>query len=268
MRICDSKLLATALVLTSALATPALAQKQGLAPNAVVGTNARPFTISAPGSYVLDRSLDARYGGPAVRIRASDVTLDLAGHTLRGPGGRQGVGILIEGASNVRVFDGHLTQLGIGVQVVGGTNVAVTDLQIDGEDSGGAPPDVEIGILLVDTRGARIARNTITDTFLGIFVRGDGSGGNRIYENLLTGGDNGELAICYNPAPGQSGGGPHGDLVVDNVISRFRRGLSLSTDSSGNVVRDNTIAFFEIDIQEATPGTNIIEDNDEIQILP
>ncbi|HSM14869.1 MAG TPA: right-handed parallel beta-helix repeat-containing protein [Thermoanaerobaculia bacterium] len=229
---------------------------------------ARPIVITRPGSYYLVRNIDSYGNQPVIRILADRVTLDLRGHSLRGPGERQGTGVLIEGASDVRVFGGHLSRFGIGVQVVGGTNVAVEGLQIDGEDKGGAPPDVEIGIMLVETRGARIVSNTITETFLGIFVRGDGSSGNLVADNVVTGGDNGELAICYNPAPGQPGGGPHGDLVTGNVMTRYRRGLSLSADTSGNVVRDNTIAYFDFSIQEATPGTNLIEDNHEIQILP
>jgi len=263
---------AALLLLGLALAAPVAAQSDAedsifqaqLGPQPIV----RSVVIHRPGSYYLARDLVSSSDGPVITILADRVTLDLRGHSLRGPGKRQGTGILIEGASDVRVFGGHLSLFGIGVQILGSTNVSVEKLQIDGEDSGGAPPDVEIGILLVDTRGARIERNAITGTFLGVFVRGDGSGGNRITDNVVTGGDHGELAICYNPAPGQPGGGPHGDLVTGNLLSRYRRGLSLSADSSGNVVRDNTVAYFDFSIQEATPGTNLIEDNHEIQILP
>lgn len=225
----------------------------------------RPITLSKPGAYVLDRDLLIG-GGVAIEITGRDVTLDLAGHNLAGPGERGGVGIRIREATNVRVFNGHVRRFGIGVQVLASTNVSVQGLQIDGMDSGGAPPDVEIGILLVNSRGIRVADNTITDTFLGIFVRGEASAGNRIADNLITGGDAGELGICYNPAPGESSGGPHGDLVYGNVVSRFRRGLALSPDSTGNVVRNNTIAFFDLGIVEETAASNVIAGNDELQI--
>ena len=49
-------------------------------------------------------------------------------------------------------------------------------------------------------------------------------------------------------------------------MSRFRRGLALSADSTGNVVRENTLAYFDLAIEEATPGSNVIRDNDEVQI--
>ncbi|MEO7794500.1 MAG: NosD domain-containing protein [Thermoanaerobaculia bacterium] len=225
-----------------------------------------PRVIRDPGNYRLARSLQSDAARTIIQIEASDVTLDLGGFTLTGPGSRQGIGISVVGASNVKIFNGHIQRLGIGISTEGATNVVIEDLQIDGIDSGGAPPDVEIGVLLVNTRGARVMNNVVTNTFLGIFVRGDGSSGNRIYGNLLTGGDNGELAICYNPAPGSSVGGPHGDLVTHNSVARFRRGLSLSPDSTGNVVRENTLAYFDIGIQEGTADSNLLLANDTIQI--
>lgn len=246
------------------LAEPVSALGEPEVDAAVKRVTRQPLTFSNPGAYVLDRDLLIDEG-VAIEITGRDVTLDLAGHHLEGPGEREGVGIRIREANNVRVFNGHVRRFGIGVQVLASTNVSVQGLQIDGMDSGGAPPDIEIGILLVNSRGVRVTDNTITDTFLGIFVRGEGSHGNRIAGNLITGGDAGELGICYNPAPGGSGG-PHGDLVYGNVVTRYRRGLALSANSTGNVVRDNTIAFFDLGIIEATPASNVIDDNDELQI--
>ncbi len=228
----------------------------------------RPTVITRPGSYVLAANIDASGVPTAIRIQASDVTIDLAGYTIWGPGGRQGIGIEIDGASNVAVRNGHLQHFGIGVKAMNASNLAIEGLQIDGEDSGGAPPDVEIGVLLVDVRGARVTDNVVTDTFLGIFVRGEGSGANRIAGNLLAGGANAELGICYNPAPGLSSGGPNGDLVYGNTVSGFRRGMAFSTDSINNVVKGNTLAFLDIAVDEASPGANLVFDNDEVDLAP
>jgi len=225
----------------------------------------RPLVITRSGDYILDRDF-INMPGTAIQIEANEVTLDLGGHRIVGPGDREGVGIAVVGASNVRVRNGHLARLGIGVQLVGATNVVVENLQIDGVDSGGAPPDVEIGILLVNSRGCQIQNNVITETFLGIFVRGEGSGGNRVTDNVITGGDQGELAICYNPAPGETGG-PDGDLISGNLVSRFRRGMSFSDGSAGNVIRDNTVAYFDLGISEAAMGDNLIEENHLVQIV-
>ena len=50
-----------------------------------------------------------------------------------------------------------------------------------------------------NSRAVFVERNVISRTFLGVFVRGGGSGGNRIAENTLVGGESGQLGICYNP---------------------------------------------------------------------
>jgi len=253
-----------------ALAPAAPAGAQSTGPEVAVAAPEalrQPFVIRRPGSYFLPSN--RRVGDiTAIEIVSGDVTLDLRGHSVIGPGGRRGVGIAVRGVSNVRVHNGNLQNLAIGVLVEGATNVVVEDLKIDGQDSGGSPPDVEIGVLLVETRGARVSGNVITDTFLGVFVRGEESGGNRISGNLITGGANGQLAICYNPAPDATDGGPDGDLVADNVISHFSQGMAFSADSTGNVVRGNAVAFFDAGIVEATAGSNVIAGNDEVQIAP
>jgi len=255
----------TILVLTLVAFGP-LALTAAAQPAPAVRMIRNPTVITRPGAYLLARDVITHDDSPAIVIDSNEVSLDLGGHRLVGPPGRIGVGVAVMGATDVRIHNGSIARYKVGVLLNGAKNVIVENLQIDGVDSGGAPPDIEIGMLLLNTRGARIADNVITDTFLGIFVRGDGSGGNRIEGNLLTAGDQGELGICYNPAPGESSGGPHGDLVTGNVVSRFRRGLSLSTDSSGNVVRGNTLAYIDLAIQNATPGANLVEDNYEQQI--
>ncbi|REJ75110.1 MAG: hypothetical protein DWQ36_06060 [Acidobacteria bacterium] len=224
----------------------------------------RPVQIERSGSYVLSRDL-LLDGEVAIEITASDVTLDLAGHAVVGSGDLDGVGISIAGATNVKVSGGNIRSQGIGVRVTDSTNVEIADLRIDADDAGGAPPAIEIGVLIVDSRGVVVRGNTITETFLGVFVRGANSSGNYITGNTITGGDNGELAICYNPAPGGTGG-PSGDLIAGNLISRFRRGFSFSADSAGNVLQGNTFAYFDLGIVEATPQSNVIEGNVEIEI--
>ena len=254
-------LLLLAFAAVTSLAPPAAAASQPT-PRLI----RRATVIDRPGAYLVVRNILTDGDTPAITITADEVSLDLGGYRLAGPGGRVGVGIAVMGATDVKITNGSLERFGIGVFLQGANNAVVENLQIDGIDSGGAPPDVEIGVLALDTRGARIANNVITDTFLGIFVRGDASVGNAIRDNVVTAGEQGELGICFNPAPGMTTGGPHGNLVTGNLVSRYRRGLSLSTDSSGNVVRGNTLAYIDLSIQEATPGSNLVADNDEQQI--
>jgi hypothetical protein len=221
-----------------------------------------PIVIDQPGKYVLRRDLHAT--DVAIVIRASQVTLDLAGHALWGPGGK-GVGIRVEDSSGVAVRDGSAGWFGTGVEVLRSRNVTLEHLRILGEDRGGVPPAIEIGILIVDSRGVLVQNNVIVDTFLGIFVRGGGSAGNRIVENLMTGGQNGQIGICYNPAMGAGPAGPRGDLVYANHIARFQTGISLSAESVANIIRENNIAFLTQAITEASPGTNVLADNLSVQ---
>jgi len=225
--------------------------------------------ITRSGSYLLERDMAATAARPAIRVLANDVTLDLDGHRLTGPGNRVGVGISIEGVSSVRVFNGRGARLGIGVRIQDSNNVTVDGLQIVGEDLGGPPPEIEIGILVVNSRAVVLTNNAISRVFLGIFIRGGGSGGNRIAMNTLTGDANGALGICYNPSPTPGASdGPQGDLVYGNLISRFGTGIATSAASIGNVFRGNTIAYFTAAVDEATPGSNVFEENAAVQITP
>jgi len=225
------------------------------------------LVITRPGSYTLRRGIKVREPGDAVVITASDVSLDLNGHTLMGPGGKQGVGVRIEDATGVRVHGGIIARFGTGVQVAGSSNVRVEGLQIYAEDGGGPPPG-EVGILILNSRGVSIERNLISQTFLGIFVRGAASAGNRIAFNTLTGGANGQIGICYNPDGSGDPTGPSGDLVYNNLSSRWNVGIQTSAGTSGNIFRENALAYFQVAFQEVGANQNVLQDNASIAITP
>jgi hypothetical protein len=224
-----------------------------------------PTTIDRPGAYVLRRDITLDEAGTAIVVAASNVTLDLNGHTLAGPGGKQGVGLRVEGVGAVRVHNGTIGRFGTGVEVRNSSNVRVEDLQVQGEDGGGPPPG-EIGVLIVNSRAVAVERNVISRTFLGVFVRGGGSGGNRIANNTLTGGRNGQLGICYNPDGSGSPAGPSGDLVYNNLISRYQLGIQTSAGTLGNIFRENAIAYAQQAIHEIVAGQNLFDQNLAIQI--
>jgi nitrous oxidase accessory protein NosD len=226
-----------------------------------------PTVIARPGCYVLSRNFSLEESGTAIAIAASNVSLDLAGRTVTGPGGKQGVGVRIEGASAVRVFGGMLTRFGTGIEVRDANNVRIEGLHIHGEDAGGPPPG-EVGVLVFNSRAVFVERNVISQTFLGVFVRGGGSGGNRIAENTLVGGENGQLGICYNPDGSGNPDGPSGDLVYNNLVSRFNVGIQTSAGTSGNIFRENDIAYFQLPVQELGPGPNVFAENTAIALLP
>ena len=142
-----------------------------------------PTMITRPGNYTLRRAMTARSDRPMITIAADDVTLDLSGLTLTGLGGKRGAGIVIEGRTNIAVRNGSLRNFGIAVHVTDSANVRLEGLRISGEDIPGLPP--ETGILLVNTRAARVTGNLIHNTFLGLFVRGSGSSGKATQANIL-----------------------------------------------------------------------------------
>lgn len=88
-------------------------------------TDTFPIVIDTPGSYVLTADLhmiDGGSGTAMIEINADNVTLDLGGHLLRGPGADlNGFGIRGEGRTGVAVFNGTITELAVGVSMFQGT---------------------------------------------------------------------------------------------------------------------------------------------------
>lgn len=239
---------------------PAAASAQVLA-RPVLG----PTVIDRPGSYILLRNISSSGPGAAIHIVASNVTFDLNGHTISGPGNKQGTGVRVTGAGGVRIHNGIVSRFGVGVEVTGSHNVRVQGLHVDGEDLGGPPPG-EVGILIVNSRAVFAERNVVSRTFLGFFIRGTRSAANRIAENTLAGGAHGQLGICYNPDGSGDPDGPTGDLVYNNLVSRFQVGIQTSAGTSGNIFRENDIAYVLQDIEEVTPGSNVFVENTSVQI--
>jgi nitrous oxidase accessory protein NosD len=233
---------------------------------ASLSSSGRTVHITRPGSYRLSHNLKLRSAGNAVVISSSGVSLDLDGHALIGPGGKQGTGILVQGGHDVSVRNGTMQGFGFGVQVVNAVNVKLQGLQIGGEDGGGPPPG-EVGIMILNSRAVEVFRNVISRVFLGVFVRGGGSGGNRIAENTVAAGANGQLGICYNPDGLGTALGPSGDLVYNNLVSGFNVGIQTSAESTGNIFRENDLAFLQVGVQELSPaGANVFAENAEIDL--
>jgi hypothetical protein len=197
--------------------------------------------ITEPGNYVLAGNLGPSFGA-AITNSASDVSLDLNGRSLTGPGGNRGTGILISNASGVRVFNGNIANYGFGVVVEGSRSVRLEGIHIRGLGLAVTAPPPEVGIMIVQSRNVVVEHNALYNVGLGVFVRGGMSWGNRIAGNTITAGTNGVFGICYNPAPGDPQG-PTGDLIGGNLISGFPVGVQLSDNSASNVFKGNTIAF-------------------------
>lgn len=72
-----------------------------------------PYTISASGSYYLTGDLSSI--GTGITVGVDDVTIDLMGHSLIGPGAGSGTnyGIYVEGRSNVEIRNGTVRGFGL-----------------------------------------------------------------------------------------------------------------------------------------------------------
>lgn len=232
---------ALALVLCGASGAAAQPLNPG---NSGIDVVPRNRMIMAPGHYVLNRDviLGSNLAEPGLTIRANDVTIDLNGHSILGPGQMLGVGVLVEGAKGVSIRNGKVGDFHFNLQVVNSVNVAIEDLLIRGQGILPNAPPPETAIMIVQSANVVIRNNTIANTGLGIFVRGGDSRGNRIEGNTITATMNGILGICYNPAPGDPRG-PRGDLIADNLISGYNTGVQMSEMSMYNVVQGNTIAY-------------------------
>lgn len=217
--------------------------------------------IDRPGAYVLlDNRMLRTPDGVGISITASNVSVDLNGHTISGFGGKMGTGVRIQGVAGVKVYNGGIANMAFGVSVMMSNNVVLRGLRIRGEGLTVTAPPPETGIMIGQSRNVVVEDNALYNVGLGIFVRGGNSWGNRIANNTITAGTNGILGICYNPADGDPEG-PRGDTVYNNSITGFGTGVQASATSRTNLFKGNFIWYttgVAVDLQNST---NVDMDN-------
>jgi len=103
-----------------------------------------PIKITKPGSYILTNNLFvSALLVNAINVTTSNVSIDLNGFSISGPGGASpgtGIGINASGTSNVSIRNGMVTQMG-GSGVVLGDNSVVRDVQAIGNGGGASGGD-------------------------------------------------------------------------------------------------------------------------------
>lgn len=103
-----------------------------------VGTkiSSLPCTISTPGFYYLTRNLTSE--GTGITVSVDNVTIDLMGFVLTGPGSGTYSGITMNDRSNVEIRNGTVTNFYRGVaEVNAGKNHRVTNIRVSGNKSAG-----------------------------------------------------------------------------------------------------------------------------------
>lgn len=241
-------------------------------------TASAQWTINRPGNYKLYANHNVA-SGDAIIITASNVTLNLNGHTVSTAARGTGRGIVVQGAKSVSVNGGGVSGFNANVAVTDSQNVEVEGLQITGDGLAPSGGPTEIGVLLINSWACNVLNNTVSSVNLGIFVRGERCTANRLMKNIIVGGAtaaNNLLGICYNPAPTAPGGvpnpaGPRGDSIYNNHIARFGFAVAVSAGSVSNMFNDNTLASFTGAFREpqfftAQGGTNVADSNTAVTI--
>ncbi len=257
-----------ALAIVTTFASLANAQEAGANGMSASWHQNRQIVISRPGLYRLTDGLRVRSGN-AIVINASNVTLDLGGNSVTTEVPGTGAGILVDGESGVEVRNGKVGGFNVNLNATNSENVRFRNIQVVGHGLAPNNGPSEIGVLLLQTRGANVENNVITAVNLGIFVRGAFSTGNRVFENIITGGatpSSNLLGICYNPASGAGTDGPRGDNIYNNHITRYGYAIAISAGSIHNVFNENVLASFiggfrEPGVLTTGGGTNVAEDN-------
>jgi hypothetical protein len=234
----------------------------------------RRIEITRSGVYRLSNNVSV-HGGDGIIITASNVTLNLNGYAVTTSASGTGRGIVISGTSGVQVKNGKVGSFNSNVMITNSINVNAESLQIVGHGLAPNNGPSEIGVQIVNSRSVSINDNNISSVNLGVFVRGGGSTGNRIFKNIIVGGAvpaNNLLGICYNPAENAGLPGPRGDNIYNNHIARFDYAVAISPGSIYNVFNENVLASFTRGFREpealtTNGGTNVSEDNLEV-VLP
>jgi parallel beta-helix repeat protein len=283
-------LLALALAIAMVAATAGLRAADGRI--AVASPNA---VLSAPGHYYLTADLTAS-GATAITIAASDVTLDLSGHTLANAAGVSDTGIWINAnLSDITIRGGTIRGAKTLIQASlasGQTlrNLSLLDLRFITENtvtlgdavrlsaaSGGGPyENVRIehceflnlassnGIYVAGGATGRIADNlfrTPAGASSGPAIHLSDTTGFAVLRNRISGGylEGVELRLLYS--------GTSGNRVEGNEVQGCRFSGIVLVMSNANLVRNNSVTgclTFGIHLTGAAsggPSDNLIEEN-------
>lgn len=209
---------------------------------------------------------DLACGATALVVGADGVRIDLAGHTITGPG--TGAGILIVGRRGVWVVGGRIENFTAGVQVNSSSGVVVKHMTFAANGEG---VDLQTG-----SRGATIRENSFFDhRARGVMMRA-GSADNVIKENAFSGNNVGvalngtvdatvkENVMTSNRAAGVRINWPAaGNLVAENTIDTNPAGIDIPVTTTGSAVgntfRENRISNSTCGINGPTAGNTVSE---------
>lgn len=200
-----------------------------------------PYTISAPGNYRLESSLQSDRNG--IEILASHVTIDLNRNTISGPtdGDNTGFGIFAFGQSDITVKNGLIRGFQYAIYISGFSDFAESSSALKGRNH------------LVEDLNIRFS------TFRGIRVEGEDS----VIANNVISDIGGDTTIDNAYAMGIETFGKN-VLIKNNSLMEIRGqgtqdisegvGISISRYGEGSIVDGNSVANREFEISSNSPA--------------
>jgi hypothetical protein len=192
-----------------------------------------PYTITAPGYYYLTRNLSYTGGdGITINPEVNNVTLDLMGFVLTGPGNNYSIGILISSWNyNVEVRNGTVTGWKVGVDGRynggGGTNLRAIGVRAVGNTYG-----ITLGnnALIKDCTAAQ---GSFASGYYGLGILSGTISGCTVYNFT-------DPAVTSGSVYIGTGNGTASDNVVINCAAVGIRGFGPTTISNNAVINCGT----------------------------
>lgn len=209
-----------------------------IAVQSLAGDSAALFVISQPGSYYLTGNIVGVSPKDGVRITASDVTLDLCGFAIAGPGSGSGVGVNQTSGVRARIVNGSVSSFQSGAIKVGASSVVSDVIASSGTNAifTGAVSRVERCTAQVAVTGILVATDC---TVSGCRVDGNSStgisagAGSRVSQCEVSGG---QIGVQMS----SSGAGL--PSVVRDCVVRVASIDGINVDSLGGVVEGCTVS--------------------------
>lgn len=200
-----------------------------VAPTGPGQISALPATISEPGSYIVTRPLTS--AGTGITITTSDVTIDLQGFTLTGPG-TAGTAVAITGPQeNITIKHGTFRGWTAGIDAPGTVYARISDIALLGNGSGAPGTGLTIG-----------PHSTIEDCIVaGFTLDGIAASYVTIRDCNITDNDGNAISSA-------EGSYVYDNLIRNNGVGFYSLGAGLKPGSAFNYVRNNHLCFNFTDI--------------------
>ena len=172
--------------------------------------------------------------GNGLVIGADNITVDLAGHSIKGVNAAGSEGIADDGQRGVRIQNGTIANFFVnGVGLRGAPHSAVSNMTIRKIGAGGAEPDTSAGVLVKDSPNTSVTASTVMNDVSafqsdGVDVlssAGTTVSGNRIADNAWNG-----MVVLFSP----------GTRVIGNALDgNQNQGVEVNGASDGTVLAGN-----------------------------